>query len=53
MDVLAVYDTTEMIDSKFTPDLLAQLMFEYVPKSASWISVPEEDDPAGANWTPR
>ena len=53
MDVLAVYDTQEQIDSKFTPDLLAQVLFEYVPKSDSWISVPVEDDPTGANWTPQ
>jgi hypothetical protein len=28
MDVLAVYDTKEKIESKFTPDLLAQLLLE-------------------------
>ncbi len=53
MDVLAVYDTKERIESKFTPDLLAQVLFEHVPKADSWISVPDEDDPAGENWTPR
>lgn len=53
MDVLAVYDTQEQIESKFTPDLLAQVLFENIPNSDSWISIPEEDDPAGANWTPQ
>jgi len=52
MDVLAVYDTTEKIDSKYTPDLLAQVLLEYVPKSDSWIYVPDDDDPTGTNWTP-
>lgn len=53
MDVLAVYDTQEQIESKFTPDLLAQVLFENIPRSDAWISVPEEDDPTGANWTPQ
>ena len=53
MDVLAVYDTKEKIDSNFTPDLLAQVLFEYVPKSESWISIPDEDDPTGTDWTPQ
>ena len=53
MDVLAVYDTSEKIESKFTPDLLAQVLFEYVPKANSWVSVPDENDPAGLNWTPQ
>ncbi len=53
MDVLAVYDPKEKIESKFTPDLLAQLLFEYVPKSDSWVSIPEENNPTGANWTPQ
>jgi hypothetical protein len=53
MDVLAVYDTKEKIESKFTPDLLAQVLFENVPKAESWVSVPAEDDPSGTNWTPQ
>ena len=53
MDVLAVYDTKEKIDSKYTPDLLAQVLFENVPKADSWISVPDEDNPSGMNWTPQ
>ncbi len=52
MEVLAAYDTTEQIESQTTPDLLAQLLFEYLPQSEAWISVPDEDDPAGKNWTP-
>ena len=53
MDVLAVYDTNEKIESKYTPDLLAEVLFEYVPQSNSWISVPDEDDPTGTNFAPR
>ncbi|MPN07423.1 hypothetical protein SDC9_154693 [bioreactor metagenome] len=53
MEVLAVYDTTEQIESRTTPDLLAQLLFAYLPQSEAWISVPEEDDPTGENWTPQ
>ena len=53
MEVMAVYDTNEKIESKTTPDLLAQLLFDYVPQSNSWVSVPDEDDPAGKNWTPQ
>jgi hypothetical protein len=53
MDVITVYDTKEMFVSKITPDLLAQLLLEYVPESGSWISEPDEDDPTGKNWTPR
>jgi hypothetical protein len=52
MEVITVYDTTEKVESKTTPDLLAQLLLEYVPQSNSWVSVPDEDDPIGANWTP-
>jgi len=52
MDLMAVYDTTEKIESKTTPDLLAQLLLEHVPQSNSWVSVPDEDDPTGGNWTP-
>src|SRR5262245_59609411 len=53
MDVLAVYDTNDKIESKFTPDLLAQVLFEYLPQSDSWISAPDEDNPTGTNWTPK
>lgn len=53
MEMLAVYDTKEIIESKFTPDLLAQIMFEHIPKSNSWASVPEEDDPTGKNYKPQ
>jgi len=53
MDALAVYDTTETIESKFTPDLLAQVLFENVPESDSWISGPDDDDPTGTHFTPR
>ncbi len=53
MDLMAVYDTTEKIESKTTPDLLAQLLLEHVPQSNSWVSVPDEDDPTGENWTPQ
>jgi hypothetical protein len=53
MEVMAVYDTKETLESKSTPDLLAQLLLEYVPKSNSWVSVPDEDDPTGKNWTPQ
>lgn len=53
MEAMAVYDTTEKVESKTTPDLLAQLLLEYVPQSNSWISVPDEDDPTGENWTPQ
>jgi hypothetical protein len=52
MEVLAAYDTKEQIESQTTPDLLAQLLFEYLPQSEAWISVPAEDDPTGKNWTP-
>ncbi len=52
MDLMAVYDTTEKIESKTTPDLLAQLLLEHVPQSNSRVSVPGEDDPTGKNWTP-
>ncbi len=50
---MAVYDTTEKIESKTTPDLLAQLLLEHIPQSNSWVSVPDDDDPAGENWTPQ
>ena len=53
MEVLVVYDTNERIETKFTPDLLAEIMFEYIPKSNSWLSVPEGDDPTGKNWKPQ
>ncbi len=52
MEVLAAYDTKEQIESQTTPNLLAQLLFEYLPQSEAWISVPDEDDPTGKNWTP-
>jgi hypothetical protein len=52
MDLMAVYDTTEKIESKTTPDLLAQLLLEHIPQSSSWVSVPEEGDPTGEKWTP-
>ena len=51
MELMAVYDTTEKVESKTTPDLLAQLILEYVPQSNSWLSMPDEDDPTGENWT--
>ncbi len=51
--VFAVYDTEEPVESGTTPDLLGQLLFEYVPKSERWVSIPSEDDPAGDNWIPR
>jgi hypothetical protein len=53
MDVMVIYDTDEKIESTNTPDLLAQLLLDYVPKSHSWVSVPDENDPTGANWTPQ
>lgn len=53
MEVMAVYDTNETVESKCTPDLLAQLLLENIPKSDSWVSVPNEDDPTGENWTPQ
>ena len=53
MEGLTVYDTKEQIESGTTPDLLAQLLFEYLPQSDAWVSVPDEDDPTGENWTPR
>lgn len=53
MEVITVYDTKEKVESKSSPDLLAQLLLEYVPESDSWISEPDEDDPTGKNWGPR
>ena len=53
MEAFAVFDTDQKVPSGTTPDLLAQLLFEYVPRSAEWMSVPDEDDPVGANWTPK
>jgi hypothetical protein len=53
MDVITVYDTKEKVESKITPDLLADLLLEYIPESDSWISEPDEDDPTGKNWTPQ
>jgi len=53
MEVLAVYDTKQQIESRTTAKLLAQLLFEYLPQSDAWISVPDEDDPTGKNWTPQ
>jgi hypothetical protein len=53
MEILAVYDTTERIESHYTPDLLAQVLFEYVPKSNSWVSVPDDGNPTGKNWAPK
>src|SRR5437667_4381001 len=53
MEVIAVYDTHEKVESRTTPDLLAKLLFEYVPQSEAWVSVPDEDDPLGKNWTPQ
>lgn len=52
-EVITIFDTHEEIPSETTPDLLAQLLFEYLPKSETWISVPDEDDPAGERWTPQ
>lgn len=53
MDVMVIYDSNEKVESKNTPDLLAQLLLDYVPKANSWVSVPGEDDPTGINWTPQ
>lgn len=53
MDVIAVYDTSEKIDSQFTPDLLAELLLEHIPQSNLWVSVPDEEDLTGAQWTPQ
>lgn len=53
MEVITVYGMKEKLESKCTPDLLAQLLLEYVPESDSWISEPDEDDPTGENWTPQ
>jgi hypothetical protein len=52
MAVLAVFDTTEQIDSRTTPDLLAQILYEFIPESNSWLSEPPEDNPTGENWNP-
>jgi len=52
MEVLAVFDTKEQIDSRTTPDLLAQILFEFIPQSNTWLSEPPEDDPTGKNWNP-
>jgi hypothetical protein len=52
-EVRPFYDTQETIASKTTPDLLAQLLFEYLAKEAEeWVSVPEEEDPTGKRWSP-
>ena len=50
---MPVFDTHERVPADSTPDLLAQLLFEYLPISETWISVPDEDDPAGERWTPK
>ena len=52
MEMLAVFDTKEQIDSRFTPNLLAQILFEFIPQSNTWLSEPPEDDPTGQNWNP-
>ena len=60
-EVIPIYDTpehdsgelNEQNGSQTTPDLLGQLLFDYIPKSQEWVSVPDEDDPAGEHWVPK
>jgi len=53
LEVIAVYDTNEKVESRTEAKLLARLLFEYVPLSIAWVSAPAEDDPAGKNWVPQ
>jgi hypothetical protein len=53
MEVLAVYDTEQQIETRTTPDVLAIILCENLPQSDAWISAPDEDDPTGKNWTPQ
>ena len=52
-EVISVFDTPQQISSETTPDLLAQLLFQHLPRSQEWVSIPDEDDPTGEHWTPR
>ena len=52
MEAIPVYDTPQQIESKITPDLLASVLFTFVPDSRLWICEPDEDDPSGSEWSP-
>ena len=52
MDIIAVYDTNTEVESRFTPDLLGEILSEHIPRFMDWVSIPDEDDPMGERWTP-
>ena len=52
MDIIAAYDTEVEIESRFTPDFLGELFSEHFPVFMRWVSVPDEDDLTGENWSP-
>ena len=52
MEVFAVYDTSQKIESKTTPDLLGEILLTYIPQAEQWVSVPDDDDPMGEKWQP-
>ena len=52
MDVIIAYDTSIGVESRFTPDLLGEILSDHIPRFMGWVSVPDEDDPMGERWTP-
>jgi hypothetical protein len=51
--VIAVYENEAEVESVMTPDLLFEVLFQFLPKSEEWISVPDQNDLTGEHWTPK